>query len=349
MRIQAIQQSMAELGVRRFLISDPKAIEYVLGKRFHVSERFLACLFQDDEVVLFLNQLFPYVDDRIEIVRFHDIDDPTLLLTKRLTGHDLSIDRQFASGFLLKCLKHRPELDVRDGSFIVDRIRAKKSKEEQAKMRLASQINDTVMGEVVDRLKVGVSEVEIAAFIRQRFLEVADGVSFDPIVAFGSATADPHAQCEDRRLEEGMPIIIDMGCVKDGYCSDMTRSFSLGKPWNQEIYDTVKEANLAGIKAVKPGVKLSEIDTAARKVIEDKGYGAYFIHRLGHGIGTDVHEPFDVSGVSDIVAFEGMVFSIEPGIYLEGQGGVRIEDLVLVTADGCEVLNAYPKSNEVLP
>ncbi|TFG82573.1 MAG: aminopeptidase P family protein [Erysipelotrichales bacterium] len=348
MRVQELFESMSEAGVKRLLITYPELIEYVIGRRFHVSERFIGLLLQDGRATLFLNLLFPYINEEIEIVRFHDIEDPIALLADKLNGDELWVDRYFASGFLLRLLKLKPSLNVDDGTYSIDRIRARKSLDEQDKMRAASRINDQVMAEVRNVLIAGVTEIEIAEFITRRFNELADGVSFPPIVAFGDHTADPHAECGDRKLVEGMPIIIDMGCVKDGYCSDMTRSFSIGKAWNAEVYDTVKRANLAGIAVVKPGVPLREIDAAARKIIVDAGFGDQFIHRLGHGIGKEVHEPFDVSGVSGICAFEGMCFSIEPGIYLEGVGGVRIEDLVLVTATGCEILNAYPKDNEVI-
>jgi Xaa-Pro dipeptidase len=116
----------------------------------------------------------------------------------------------------------------------------------------------------------------------------------------------------------------------------------------KEVYETVLKANRAAIKKVKPGVSLSEIDKAARSVIEDAGYGSYFIHRTGHGIGSSVHEPYPVSSESQVICQEGMIFSIEPGIYLPGVGGIRIEDLVLVTKDGVEVLNTYPKDQEII-
>ncbi|MGB7594653.1 MAG: aminopeptidase P family protein [Erysipelotrichaceae bacterium] len=348
MRIEELHQSMHETGVNRLLITDTKLIEYAIGKRFHVSERFIGLLLEENKVTLFLNLLFPFEHAEIEIVRFHDIDDPMKLLNEHIQGNELWVDRNFTAGFLLHLLNVNPLLSIKDGSFTIDRIRAKKSPAEQAKMRKASRINDQVMAEVRQQLHVGVREIEIADFIVQRFDALADGASFPPIVAFGDHTADPHAECGDRRLEEGMPVIIDMGCVSEGYCSDMTRSYSLKKPWNALIYETVRQANLAGIAAVKPGVRLSEIDAAARKVIDDAGFGQYFIHRLGHGIGAEVHEPFDVSSASEITAFEGMCFSIEPGIYIEGSGGVRIEDLVLVTNDGCEVLNHFSKESEVI-
>ena len=136
-----------------------------------------------------------------------------------------------------------------------------------------------------------------------------------------------------------------MGCVYKGYCSDMTRTFFYGgiREDEMKVYETVKKANEAAEAMIKPGVKLSDIDKCARKVISDESYGQYFTHRLGHFIGRDVHEYGDVSSVNDMEVEEGMIFSIEPGVYLEGDFGVRVEDLVMVTQDGCQVLNSFTK------
>ena len=152
----------------------------------------------------------------------------------------------------------------------------------------------------------------------------------------------------NRTLKEGEAVVVDMGCVIDGYCSDMTRTFFVGYNSEKEIYDLVLKANLAAEAMIKPGVRFKDIDKAARQVIEEACYGQYFIHRLGHGIGMEVHEPFDVSATNDMIVEEGMCFSIEPGIYIKDRIGIRIEDLVLVTSDGVEVLNKYPKDQEVL-
>ena len=145
-------------------------------------------------------------------------------------------------------------------------------------------------------------------------------------------------------------VLFDIGCIKDGYCSDMTRSFYFGSvsDAHREVYETVRAANEAAIAKVRPGVPLKELDLAARDLITDKGYGPYFTHRLGHFIGLSEHEYGDVSCVNETLAVPGMIFSIEPGIYLAGDTGVRIEDLVLVTEDGCEILNHYPKTLEIL-
>ena len=163
---------------------------------------------------------------------------------------------------------------------------------------------------------------ELQAKVGAAFRELADSdPSFETIVAFAENCADPHAVPSDKILEEGMSVIVDMGCKFEGYCSDMTRTYFIGKNTMEDVYDTVLRANLAGIAAVKPGVRFCDIDRACRQVIEEAGYGSYFIHRTGHGIGLSVHEPFDVSAVDEIVVEEGMCFSIEPGIYLPGVGG----------------------------
>jgi Xaa-Pro dipeptidase len=326
------------------LISDAKMIHYLIGHHFHVGERFLALLIQKDQATLFLNDLFPYTHPKLDIVRFNDAQDPIQLLAHHLKEEDvLYVDKSLQAGFLLKLLKYTPLLELKI-DVVADHVRSIKDDEEIAKMIEASRINDVVMHEVPTLLKEGVTEVEVATAIEQLFYKHgADGLSFEPIVAFGDHCADPHAVPSERRLKEADSIIIDMGCIKDGYCSDMTRSYFLGNHKHQNLYDLVLQANLEAIKAVKPGVSFKDVDQAARSVIEKAGYGAYFIHRTGHGIGQDVHEPYDVSSSNDRLIEEGMCFSIEPGIYLEGQVGLRIEDLVCVTKDGCIVLNKAPK------
>lgn len=192
-----------------------------------------------------------------------------------------------------------------------------------------------------------ITESEIQDKVKQfnAELEVFE-LSFTPLICFGENGAEPHHDSDETILEENQAIIVDIGGRKDGYCSDMTRSFFYGTPDEayMTVYNLVKDANLAAIKAVKPGVTFKDIDNAARQVIAAAGYGEAFTHRTGHGIGINVHEFPDVSSVNDMICEAGMIFSIEPGIYLREKFGVRIEDLVLVTEDGCEVLNQYPKA-----
>jgi Xaa-Pro dipeptidase len=192
-----------------------------------------------------------------------------------------------------------------------------------------------------------VTELEVAAKIAQFNESVGiDELSFTPIVCFGKNAAEPHHENDETVLEDGMGIIVDMGGLSEGYCSDMTRTFFKGQPDEafKKVYEIVKTANERAIATVKPGVKLSEVDAAARQYITEMGYGDYFTHRTGHGIGADVHEFPDVSAVSDVICEPGMTFSIEPGIYLTDKFGIRIEDLVCVTEEGCQVLNDFSKN-----
>jgi len=330
------------------LITDEKMIAYLVGQRFHVSERFIGLLINKDEIILYLNNLFPTQLTGLSVKRFSDTEDPITLLNHDVKSNILYVDKHMAAGFLLRLMHINPLLKV-EVEEIADKLRSIKDESEINKMRYASQLNDKAMEIVKSHLKEGVSEMEIASLIPEIFLSLgADDISFTPIVAFGHNTSDPHAVPNGTRLKKGLPIIIDMGCIKDGYCSDMTRSFFLDDNTLDQVYQTVLKANLAAINKVKPGVLLKDIDRAARSVIQSAGFAEYFIHRTGHGIGQDVHEPYDVSANSEVMCEEGMIFSIEPGIYLPEGGGIRIEDLVLVTKDGCEVLNHYPKDFPII-
>lgn len=343
MNLFKIQQQLTH----PILISDEKMIDYCVGQHFHVSERFLALLITPTQAKLFLNDLFP-TKLEIDVIRFSDTDDVIQMLADYIKEDVLHVDKNFKAGFLLPLMKIKPLLKI-EIDHLADRIRSIKDESEQAKMRSASMLNDEVMKQVPSLLKVGVSELEVAQQIQNLFTQLgSDSISFEPIVAFGDHCADPHAMPSNRVLKENESIIIDMGGIKDGYCSDMTRTFFIHSNPYQEIYNLVRKANLAAEAIIKPGIKFSDIDKAARKVIEEGGYGEYFIHRTGHGIGKDVHEPYDVSSSNDRTVEEGMCFSIEPGIYLANRVGVRIEDLVLVTKEGCEILNHYPKDNEII-
>ncbi|MCR4627326.1 MAG: aminopeptidase P family protein, partial [Treponema sp.] len=213
-------------------------------------------------------------------------------------------------------------------------------------------INDECIQAGAAFVKEGITEKEVADFIDKKFRELgADGNSFTTIVSFGKNAADPHHEPDNTVVKEGECVLIDMGCIKDHYCSDMTRTFFYKKePTNEyaKIHDLVREANEKAESIIKPGVRLCDIDAAARNHIAAAGYGEYFTHRLGHFIGQTDHEMGDVSSTNTNTVKPGMIFSIEPGVYLPGKFGVRVEDLVLVTETGCEVLNKVDKHWKVL-
>ena len=191
----------------------------------------------------------------------------------------------------------------------------------------------------------------IADLVERPFQEKgANRSSEGQLVCFGPNGADPHHGPDGTRLREGDSVVLDIFIPIGRYWCDMTRTvfFRSASEEGRRVYETVKAANLAAEAVIRPGMPMREIDRAARRVIEEAGYGPHFTHRLGHGCGLDCHEPPDNSAACGVLTRPGMVFSVEPGIYLPGKLGVRIEDLVLVTEEGCEVLNAYPKELQVV-
>jgi Xaa-Pro aminopeptidase len=237
--------------------------------------------------------------------------------------------------------KHKIELvPVTD---FVEQQRLIKSEEEIELLRRSTALNEAVFNHVYDSLSDDMTEIETASAIESRMRqEGAEGPSFSTIVASGENGALPHAVPTDKLIGNDQGVTIDMGLVLDGYCSDMTRNFVLGTPDKTytRIHRLVRQAQLAGIDAVKPGKQMKEVDRAARKVIADGGYGKYFGHALGHGVGLAVHEAPSLSFRSRRKLKPGMIVTIEPGIYIPGWGGVRLENLAVVREDGCEVLNS---------
>ena len=221
-----------------------------------------------------------------------------------------------------------------------------KDAEEQMLMKEASRINDETILKARDYVKPGMTEKQVAEYIDNEYKKAGcESVAFTTIVSFGANAADPHHEPDDTVLEKGECVLIDMGCCKNRYCSDMTRTFFCGepKPEYATIHDLVRQANEAAEAMIRPGVRLCDIDAAARDLITKAGYGEYFNHRLGHFIGQTDHEKGDVSAANTDTVKPGMIFSIEPGVYLPGKFGVRVEDLVIVTETGCEVLNHVDK------
>lgn len=428
--VSILRERMAESHLDALILCDPDSIYYFTGCKIAPGERMFVLLVTKDKLKLVLPEMFTDESKtaaaEVNRIFFKDTDDYIGLVADALKGSKtIGVDKYLVAKFLLPYMRELPDSNFVDGSVVVDFMRMHKNPQECEKMRISSLLNDKIIGDFAKFLalpsSIGISEKDAA----KKLLEIAEangaeGISFEPIVSFGDGTAQPHHEpASDVFLKPNCPIILDIGFVKEGYCSDMTRSFfrtedgmviadcgilradsvtvlsgdscnvnsgdgnvcvgnacgsgamnknSAGssnlpertetkafctgmseedrKKYDKfhEIYDIVKRANLAGIAKVAPGVPLSEVDAAARDLIANAGYGEYFTHRLGHGIGIAVHEFPDVSAASEAICAEGMIFSIEPGIYhMESGIGIRIEDLVLVTKDGCEVLNKYPK------
>ena len=354
MRKDRADKILAGLDADEILICDPESIRYLTGKLFHPGERFLGLLLgKNKEPVLFLNALFEAGDTGVRVHKFTDTDDVAEMLKKEINpDHVLAVDKIMQARFLLPLMERGAAKGFVNGSLAVDKTRAVKDAEEIALMRKSSEINDHAMAEFTKLIHEGVTEKEVAAqtlAIYQSF--GAEAFSFTPIVAFGDNAADPHHMPDDTVLQDGDIVLFDVGCKYHGYCSDMTRTFFWKKAPDAEaerVYNLVRTANEEAEKICRPGARLCDIDKKARDIITEGGYGEDFTHRLGHFIGTEDHEYGDVSSGFDWECVPGNIFSIEPGIYHRGIAGVRIEDLVLITEDGCEVLNHYPKDIQIL-
>ena len=234
----------------------------------------------------------------------------------------------------------------------LDKMRQIKTPEEIESIKKAEAIGDEAFTKIVKfitkcyREKIPVSEKQVAAHIEFYMRDAgAEGTSFDTIAASGIHSSMPHAVPTDKVLEEGDFLTMDFGCLVNGYCSDMTRTIVYGRADDKqkEIYDVVLRAQMAAIQAIKPGMTGREVDAIARDVITEAGYGECFGHALGHSVGLEIHETPCFSKREESVIEPGMVITVEPGIYVEGFGGVRIEDVVVITEDGCEDITHSPK------
>ncbi|MCW6658960.1 aminopeptidase P family protein [Aerococcaceae bacterium NML191292] len=353
-RLNRLTQQMTKHAIANVLITDPSSISYFLPYHTHPGERlFVLLVTQAGPHRLYLNQLFPVavlppeLQACVAITTYKDGEAVLETISRHLLPGKTAIDKFWSSHFLLDLMTIQPSLQPINHS-LVDDLRAIKSPEEQALMRQASHLNDQAMQALIDLVPQRLSEQQMVDALKQIYqrLGADGGFSFEPIVAYGANGADPHHETSNDVVQVGEAIVLDIGCVHQGYCSDMTRTVFYGTPDSESlhVYDLVRRANEAAIQCVRPGVTIADIDRAARQIIEEAGYGDYFTHRTGHFIGREVHEAGDVSSFNQATAQVGQIFSIEPGIYLPGRIGVRIEDLVLVTEDGCEVLNHVSKA-----
>lgn len=353
-RLKKTRIRMKEAGMNSLIVSDPMSVYYLTGLMVHPGERMLALLLEQEKALLFINRLFPLAPQKdLELIWYSDTDEPVGILAGYLsdeTGQVTGIDKSWPARFLLRLQALKPQAQYRNGSMAVDGVRLIKETLEQQKMREASRLNDTAMEILQGRISTGKSETHMIKELQGIYADMGSGFSFDPIICYGANCANPHHTCDDSTVKPGDSVIIDIGCTYDSYCSDMTRTvfYQSVTPEARAVYNVVLKANMNAIAAVRPGVRFSDIDAAARSVIEEAGYGPYFTHRTGHAIGLEVHDFGDVSSANDALLEPGMIFSIEPGIYLGGNLGVRIEDLVLVTDDGCEVLNHVSKELKVI-
>lgn len=233
----------------------------------------------------------------------------------------------------------------------VAEVRSVKTPDEIRLIKKAASINDKAFTRTLKKIKEGVTERQVAYELEYQMKKLgADDMAFKTIVAFGQDTSRPHAHASYKKLECGMPITIDFGCKYSGYCSDITRTFAFGRPDDEfiKIYNAVLNCNIAGIDAVRAGATCKEIDGVCREYLSSLGYGSYFLHGTGHGVGVEIHEAPTLNSSADGILKKNMIVTVEPGVYIEGKYGVRVEDLILVNNDGCNVISGLDKKLLIL-
>lgn len=347
---------MEAKGIKAMVLSPSSNMFYMTGFNTFPGERLLVnILISSGESVFIVPKLYESeVREKAEfdeIYSWDDTQDPKKIIKSiaekyKLQDCTVAIEETMwftAFDKLFSTLKGAKYVHAAE---VVGELRQCKNAAEAEKMRKASQIADQALSNIVDRIKPGLIEAEVRDMLEAEMKNLgAQGTSFPSIIGSGPNGALPHHGTSDRVLREGDAVVMDFGCIADDYCSDTTRTLVIGKVSEKfrKVYEILKQAQQLAIEKVRPGVMAKEVDYAARKHIRDNGYGEYFIHRTGHGAGLEVHETPYITESSEVILKPGMVFSIEPGIYLEGEFGIRIEDLVMVTEDGVEVLNSFTK------
>jgi Xaa-Pro dipeptidase len=363
-RLDRLSLALRSEGLDAIALNPGPSLYYLTGLSFHLMERPVIALFTPHAPPhLVLPQLerskaeaadkgmalFPYEEDEASRDR---------ALAEAVTRLDLRRGRIAVEPLRCRVLELRmleaaaPEATFASASAALAPLRLSKDAAEAGLMRQAVAVAERALDATLPLLRMGMTESELAAELTLQMLRAGSDseLPFPAIVASGPNSALPHAVPGTRRLQSGDLLILDWGAAVSGYVSDLTRTFAIHKvPGGfQQIHETVLRANAAGRQAARPGIACGAVDQAARSVIDHAGYGEHFIHRTGHGIGLEPHEPPFIRQDEEQQLAPGMTFTVEPGIYLPGRGGVRVEDDVLITPDGCETLTHTPRELKVI-
>lgn len=360
-RLHALQNYLIKEDIDVAMVTSPANVFYYTGFNCDPHERFMALIVDNrtNEFSLFV----PTLDEEIAakesfvttIIPISDEENPFSKLQSKLGGNIsyFGLEMKMVNIFQYYRLQNiLPEAYHVDIQSFINLQRMKKSTIEVGYVKQAVEVIEKVLADGIRKVGIGITELEFTAeleYLMRKF--GADGPSFSTIVLSGGKTALPHGAPGNRRFKKGDFLLIDFGVIKDGYCSDITRTFVIGEATEKqkEIYDIVLQSNNAGINAVKSGVALKTFDIEARNVIREKGYGDYFNNRVGHGLGIEVHEEPSIHGKNEQIAEAGLLFTIEPGIYIPNYGGVRIEDDVYINDVGeVEVLTSFPKHLQII-
>ena len=354
--VKRIQEKLTEKGLDALLITDEKNQYYAAGFPFTdgyvLVGRERAWLITDSRYIEAARQT---VDPALVTVQMFDrergLNDLLLEALRQAGVQALGAEEQKLSHGQYLALEKLTGLTLQPAQSILSELRASKTEEEIGYMIEAQRISEAALEETLQILRPGMTEREVAAELVYRMLRHGgEGNSFDPIVVTGKKTSMPHGVPGDEIIREGDFVTMDFGCLKHGYCSDMTRTVAVGHATDEmkNLYYTVLRAQLAGIAAARAGIPGQDIDAAARRVIEEAGYGECFGHGFGHCLGLDIHEPPYAGPRGKAVMPENCLSSAEPGIYLPGKFGVRIEDVMILRATGAEVITKAPKSELII-
>src|SRR5699024_2280236 len=361
-RLKELQDYLKKEDIEVGMITSPANVFYYTGFDCDPHERFMSLVI--DNLANKFHLFVPALDldlakgqDVItNITPISDEENPFEILKDKLGAKEVTrfgLEMKEVNVFNFNHLNNiYPDAKFTDIQPFVNSQRMKKSRTEINFAQEAVRIIENVLAEGIKKVSIGMTESELVAELEYLMRKLgADGPSFSSIVLSGEKSALPHGSPGERRLQAGDFLLIDFGVLKDGYCSDITRTFIIGEASDKQekIYDIVLQSNVAGIEAVQAGVPLQTFDHAARQVIEESGYGKYFQNRVGHGIGIEIHEEPSVHVANEQLAEEGLLFTIEPGIYIPGFGGVRIEDEVYINEEGkAEVLTSFPKQMQII-
>ena len=353
--IARIRQQLVERDLDAILIMDEKNQRYAAGFPFTdgavLVGREKAWLITDSRYVEAAEKTVP---DFVTVQQFDRSRRLLSILKEDLAEakvQRLGAEEQKLSHSQYVNLERALGMELLPAQELLTTLRASKNEEEIESLIRAQRISEKALEEVLQIIKPGMTEREVMAELVYHMLKNgSEGNSFDPIVVTGKNTSMPHGVPGDTVIREGDFVTMDFGSLKNGYCSDMTRTVAVGHATEEmeKIYYTVLEAQLAGIAAARSGIPGKVIDRAARDVIEKAGYGPYFGHGFGHSLGLDIHEPPMAGPTGEALMAEGDVCSAEPGIYLPGKFGVRIEDVMVLRADGAEVITKAPKKELIV-
>ena len=363
-RFDKLNASLRTSDLDAVILNPGPTLKYLTGLGFHLMERPVVLFFAKDQVPAIVMpelelqkvaslpyqlQVFAYPENPSEWNDVFRKAAQALGLDGKRIGVEPRNLRLLEYGYVKA---GAPGADFPDAGDVVSGLRLKKDKAEVEAMRKAVQITQSALEATIPMIKIGMAEKELSSELVAQLLKHGSEpeMPFSPIVSGGPNSANPHASPSERKLQAGDLLVIDWGATYDGYISDLTRTFAVGEVDNeyQKIHKIVQEANAAGRVAAKPGVPCANVDIAARNVIEKSGYGKYFTHRTGHGIGMEGHEDPYMRGDNMQILEPGMAFTVEPGIYLPDRNGVRIEDNVVITETGADVLSDMPREIRVV-